>query len=311
MSVLKKLQSNTEVTRLIKTVQDRVTDSEMTTYSIVVAYYLLLSLFPLFIAVGNVLPFLQINPDSVLPYLQEVIPATIFDFLEPAIKDLLTQGSGGLLSISAFATLWSASQSINSLQKALNKAYGVENRGNFIITRIVSIVIIVLLLVAIVGITIVVGSGKLILEQLQPIFQFSDNIISIFQTVKWPATIVTMMTLMSVIYWIVPNVKVRLRSVLPGATFVTIGWMLLSQAFGLYAKYFAVRVSGYQIIGSFVVMMLWLNFAAMIIILGGIINAVVEEYVVGEVVERTGSINNVTKRMKRKWRKKLKESEKK
>lgn len=310
MNGLKKFRTNKEVKRFIQTVQTRVTDSELSTSSIVVAYYLLLSLFPLLIAVGNLLPFLQINPNTVLPYIQEVIPEPVYDFLGPAIQDLLTQGSGSLLSISAIATLWSASQSINALQKAMNKAYGVEERGNFIIVRIVSVFVVILLLIAIVGVTIVVGSGKLILDQLQPILLFSDDIIRTFQTVKWPLTIVTMMTLMSVIYWITPNVKVRLRSVLPGAVFATIGWMLLSQVFGLYAQYFAARVSGYQIIGSFVVLMLWLNFAATVIVLGGILNAVVEEFVGGEVVERTGPVDKVKKGFKKHWSKKSDESEK-
>jgi membrane protein len=103
---------------------------------------------------------------------------------------------------------------------------------------------------------------------------------------------------------------VRLRSVLPGAVFATIGWMLLSQVFGLYAQYFAARVSGYQIIGSFVVLMLWLNFAATVIVLGGVLNAVVEEFVGGEVVERTGPVDKVKKGFKKHWSKKSDESEK-
>ena len=310
MGIINKLQMNDHLKRFLNTVKTRVIDAEMTTTSIVVAYYLLLSLFPLLIAVGNVLPFLQINPDTVLPYLQEVIPPSIYEFLGPAIKDLLTQGSGGLLSISAIATLWTASKCINALQQALNKAYGVEQRGNFIFSRIFSVVIMLALLVAIVGITLVVGSGKLILDQLQPIFMYSDTLIKTFQTVKWPLTIVAMLVIMGVIYWVVPNVKVRFRSIFPGAIFATIGWMLLSQVFGLYAKYFAVRVSSYQIIGSFVVLMLWLNFAAMIIVLGGIINAVVELMVKGEIVERATPIKQM-RRIKRKWQNKQREEEKK
>ncbi len=309
MKLLQKFRKNDELIRFVKTVQARVTDSDMGASSIVVAYYLLLSLFPLLIAVGNLLPFLQIDPNSVLPYIQEVIPEPVYDFLGPAIQDLLTQGSGGLLSISAVATLWSASQSINALQKAMNKAYGVDDRGNFIITRIFSVFAVVLLLLAIVGVNLLVGSGKVILEAIQPIFQFSDSFISTFQTVKWPITFITMMAAMSVIYWIVPNVKVKLRSVLPGAGFATIGWLILSQAFGLYAQYFANRVSGYQIIGSFMVLMLWLNFAATIIILGSIINAVVEEFVGGKVVERSNSMEKIQEKVKEHFGKSDDESE--
>ena len=92
---------------------------------------------------------------------------------------------------------------------------------------------------------------------------------------------------MFLIYLIVPNAQLKLKAVIPGTVFATVGWMLLSQVFGIYAKYFATRVGGYQIIGSFIVLMLWLNFAATIIILGGIINAVVQEYITGaEIKER-------------------------
>lgn len=291
-----------KVRRFMHTVQHRVVDSQMTQGSIIIAYYLLLSLFPLLIAVGNLLPFLQIDPDSVLPYLQGVIPDPIYQFLSPAIKEMLTQGSGGLLSFSAVLTLWSASASMNALQIALNRAYGVASRGNFIIVRIVSLLAMLVLLVAIVGVTIVVGSGKLILEKLQPIFLFSDQIISTFQTLKWPLTFLILLTLMTVIYSIIPNVRVRARSIFPGAFFSTIGWMFLSQAFGIYAKYFTTRISGYQIIGSFIVMMLWLNFAAIIMILGGIINAVTEEFISGTVEERGGPIDYLNRRMKDNWK---------
>ncbi|WP_430609827.1 YihY/virulence factor BrkB family protein [Enterococcus sp. DIV0876] len=282
MKIVEKVKSNQKLMRFIETTQVRITESEMGTTSVVVAYYLLFSLFPLLIAVGNLLPYLSIDPNNVLPYVEEVFPREIYDFIGPAIENLLTSSSGGLLSISVLAALWSASQSINALQIAMNKAFGVEQRSNFIVVRAVSFVIILLFMIAIVGVTMVFGLGKIILDLLQPIFEFPDNLISTFQTLKWPLTIVALLLIMMMIYWLVPNAKVKLRSTLPGAIFSTIGWMLLSQVFGLYARYFTAKVSGYQIIGSFIVLMIWLNLAATVVILGGIMNAVVEEYITGQ-----------------------------
>lgn len=281
----------------LKTFQRHMMEGEVTTYSIVVAYYLLLSLFPLLIAIGNILPLLHIDPATVLPYLQEIIPQTIYSFLEPAIESLLTQGSGGLLSISTVATVWSASQSINGLQKATNKVFGVDGYGAF--SRVLSMLMLVVMLILMVVVTLVMGSGKVILDYLQDIFHFSDTIITTFQTAKWPTTIVVMLVVMTMIYWLIPNAKVRFRSTIPGAVFATIGWMLLSQLFGLYAKYFAARVSGYQIIGSFVVLMLWLNFAALILLLGSVINAIIEEYFSNEIIEKSQRIDGFTARLKK------------
>lgn len=97
MGIWQKIKENKDFMRFIETTQKRMNDSEIGTTSVVVAYYLLLSLFPLIIAFGNVLPFLNIDPNTVLTYVREVMPETIYQFIGPAIKDLLTQSSGGLL----------------------------------------------------------------------------------------------------------------------------------------------------------------------------------------------------------------------
>jgi membrane protein len=278
MKFFNKLKKNDNLMRFIETTQTHMVNAEIGNSSVVVAYYLLLSLFPLLIAVGNILPYLRIDPNTVLPYIAEAIPETVYHDLKPAIQSLLTQSSGGLLSVSALAALWSASQSINALQTAMNKAFGVEQRENFIVVRLVSFFVIILFLLAIVGVVIILGLGQYILMLLQPIFLFSTSFIDTFQALKWPLTMIVLLVIMSLIYIVVPNTKLSFRSVVPGTVFSTIGWMLLSQIFGLYVKYFSSRVASYQIIGSFIILMLWLNFAATIIILGAIINAVVEEY---------------------------------
>ncbi|MBO0423887.1 ribonuclease BN [Enterococcus plantarum] len=304
MKLVDKVKRNEKLMRFIETTQHRMIDSEIGNTSVVVAYYLLLSLFPLLIAVGNLLPYLHIDPNEVLPYIAEAIPKAIFEDLKPAIQSLLTQRSGGLLSISALAALWSASQSINALQTAMNKAFGVEQRKNFIIVRIMSLLVILLFMIAIVGVVGVLGLGKTILDLLQPIVHFSTDFIDTFQALKWPITSLVLLVIMCLIYRVVPNAKLTFRSIIPGAIFATAGWMLLSQAFGLYIKYFSSKIASYQIIGSFIILMLWLNFAATIIILGGIINAVVKEYLSNEKIQhRYGLINRLVDKAKEKLKK--------
>lgn len=304
MKLVDKVKNNEKLMRFIETTQHRMIDSEIGNTSVVVAYYLLLSLFPLLIAVGNLLPYLHIDPNEVLPYIAEAIPKAIFDDLKPAIQSLLTQRSGGLLSISALAALWSASQSINALQTAMNKAFGVEQRKNFIIVRIMSLLVILLFMIAIVGVVGVLGLGKTILDLLQPILHFSTDFIDTFQTLKWPITSFVLLIIMCLIYRVVPNAKLTFRSIIPGAVFATVGWMLLSQAFGIYITNFSSKIASYQIIGSFIILMLWLNFAATIIILGGIINAVVKEYISNEKIQhRYGLINRLIDKIKEKLKK--------
>lgn len=257
-------------------------DAEIGSSSVVVAYYLLLALFPLLLTAGNILPLLNLNPETILPYVQELMPAEIYSSLKPAFVSLLTQSSTGVLSLSAIVTLWSASRSVNALQNAINKAYGVEPRNNFLLAKFVSFLMMILIVVSVIGVVVVLGIGQQILDWLQTIFGFSLDIVNTFSTLKWPVVVLGLIIVMCLIYRFLPNVKIRFLSVLPGAIFTSVGWIALSQVFSLYLNYFSPAAASYQIIGTFIILMIWLNIASTIIILGGIINAVVAEFRYGK-----------------------------
>lgn len=254
------------------------TDAEIGSSAVVVAYYLLLSLFPILIIVGNILPMLKLNPETVLPYVRELMPVEIYNSLESAFVSLLTKSSTSVLSLSAIVTLWSASRSVNALQRAINKAYGVEPRNNFLLAKFVSFMMMILIIVAVVGVIVVLGIGQQILGWLQSVFGFSLDILDTFSALKWPVVVVGLIIVMSLSYRFLPNAKIRLLSVLPGAIFTSVGWIVLSQGFSIYLNYFSPAIASYQIIGSFIILMIWLSVASTIIILGGIINAVVTEF---------------------------------
>lgn len=59
MKFLDNIKKNQSLMRFIETTQSHMVTAEIGNSSVVVAYYLLLSLFPLLIAVGNVLPYLE------------------------------------------------------------------------------------------------------------------------------------------------------------------------------------------------------------------------------------------------------------
>ncbi|MGM0215596.1 YihY/virulence factor BrkB family protein [Enterococcus sp. AZ109] len=299
--MLEKFKSNEKLMRLIETVQTHVQETEIGDRSVVVAYYLLLSFFPLLIVIGNLLPYLSITPETVLPYVRQIIPAEIYEFLKPAIEGLLSNNSGGLLSISVLAAIWSSSKGVNALQTALNRAYGVEDRGNFVISRIVSVGMVGILLMAVIAIALFFSVGQVIMGSLQPLLGFSSTYIDYFTRLRWPITLIGLIIILSAIYIVIPNARVRLRYTFPGTIFATLGWMILAQGFGLYARTFARSISGYQIIGSFIVLMLWLNFAATIVIFGGIINVTLEEIRTGREVRQGNSrVNKLLKFFKKK-----------
>lgn len=279
------LNSQSKSTRFIQSVQKKIVRAEIGNSSATIAYYLLLSLFPLIIVIGNLLPFFKLDAEKVLPYIQMMVPTAIFNMLSGTIEDLLSTSNGGWLSISALATVWASSRSISSLQTVLNKIFGVERQRNMIIKRLLSFGTIFVFLILVMIVAILFTMGQRILDSVLPIFNLSPDILQWFTTLKWPITMGALFLTMSLIYAALPNAKLSMRSVVPGALFSTVGWMLLSQFFGLYTKMIARGLSSYGLIAGFVVFMLWLNFSAVIIIIGGLINAVIADSQAGGIQE--------------------------
>lgn len=296
--MLNKIRKNEDFQRLIYTVRKRVVDAEIGISSSAIAYYLLFSIFPIIIAIGNILPYLNIDTQTVLFYISKVIPTDIFDMLEGTISSLLKNSYGNLLSFSAIATLWAASRSVNALQRSLNKIYGVGKSRNFIVTRIISFAVIFLFLVAMVLLTTIFTVGQSILDALIPTIPIVEEIASIFSSIKWPTILFGIFITMFVIYYFLPNAKLHVKYVLPGTFLTTAGWMVLTQVFGYFAKYFAKSFSSYGILGSLIVVMLWFNFAAILILIGGIVNAITEEYFGGTIIERKMSIDRLQDKLR-------------
>jgi membrane protein len=101
--------------------------AEMNLSSIAVAYYLLLSLFPVLMIVGNILPFLHLDTAVILDFLQDNLPHQLYETVANIVESILSKPSTGLLSVSVLTGFWTFSKAMTSLQMAMNKAYEVRS----------------------------------------------------------------------------------------------------------------------------------------------------------------------------------------
>lgn len=265
---------------------DTFQQAEVNIYAIVITYYLLLSFFPLLIALGNILPYLNLNDQNVLPYIQELLPTYVYNTVSETVSSLLKTSSGGLLSISAIGTFWAVSKGINGIRISLDKAYGVEKEKLQFLRRLFSFLMVFLLILSIFFLLLIMGFGQTVLEYVLPIFGLPEEILTTFKTLRWPLTSSVLLVILIMLYYFVPSAKVHFRTILPGAVFTTIGWMLVTQFYSIYISYFSKRINSYGAIGSVIFFILWLNIAATLIIVGGVINVTIEKLVYGEICSK-------------------------
>ncbi|TFJ71815.1 YihY/virulence factor BrkB family protein [Carnobacterium maltaromaticum] len=308
MTSLKKMNkyfNKKEWLRFFETIQRKYQEAEVTNSSVVIAYYLLLSFFPIVIIIGNLLPLLNLDINTILPYFSTIIPEAIYKEIVETIHRLLTSSSSGMLSFGIIAAFWAASKGMNAMQVSMNKAYGVEPRKNMFVIRLASLAFTLILVLGIVALVLVFSFGQVVLNYLTPLLQLPEELVAIFQSVKWPVTLFVLLFVFTLVYYMVPNAQVKVKFVLPGAIFATIGWVLLSQAFAIYVRYFSGRTLSYGSVGIFIVLMLWLNGSGIVLTLGAVINASIDEFRHGKIENNSSRIGDYFERQINKGKDKL------
>lgn len=241
------------------------------------AFFFLLSLFPLLIFLMTLLPFLNLDQAQIFLFIREYAPESVALLIEQTLGEVLENRNSGLLSIGAVATIWSASKGMNALTKALNRSYFTEESRSFFVARGMSVVFTAMLIAVLVVALVLPVFGQQIGLVAFSAFGLEDDFMSLWGKLRWGIPPILIFLVFSVIYWIVPDLKIRLKSVIPGALFATIGWILTSLGFSYYVGNFGNYSNTYGSIGAIIVLMMWLYFSAIILMLGGQLNAVMTE----------------------------------
>ncbi|MEC5119051.1 YihY/virulence factor BrkB family protein, partial [Lactiplantibacillus plantarum] len=156
-------------------------------------------------------------------------------------------------------------------------AYDVAKHQNPIVNRIVAFVLTVII-IAIMGILVFLFSfGQTLISYLTPILNLPTHLFDLIGQLKWPVTIVGLFVGLALLYYLVPNAKIKFKYVIPGSIAATIGTMIISQFFSFYLRIFARSVTSYKTLGTFIAIMFWLNFSAMVVMFGGVLNATWQE----------------------------------
>ena len=241
------------------------------------AYFFLLSLFPLLIFIVTLLPYLNLDEAQVFRFLENYAPQDVYILIEDTVSDILLTRNGGLLSIGIIGTIWSASNGMNAIVKSLNRSYNLDETRPFFIVRGLSVVFTLIMIVLFAVMLVLPVFGQQIGTILFSYFGFEEGFVKLWNSLRWTITPLIMLIVLTGLYWIVPNQKLFLRSVFPGAVFATLGWIIVSLGFSYYVSNFGNYSSTYGSIGGIIVLMLWLYISGIVLLVGGQINAVTQE----------------------------------
>lgn len=255
----------------------RLKDADITGFGAQLAYFFLLSLFPLLIFIMTLLPYLNFPPDLIYTLLEALLPKQAYTLIEGTIVEVLEKRNSGLLSIGVIGTIWSASNGVDALIKSLNRSYNKDETRPFVVARLMSVVFTLMLILLIVVALVLSVFGQQIGVFLFSTFGLAADFLSIwnkFRIILPPILIFSVLTLM---YWMMPNIKLYLKSVLIGSLFSTIAWLIVSYGFSFYINNFSNYSSTYGSIGGIIILLLWLYVTGIILMVGGQLNAIMQQ----------------------------------
>lgn len=260
--------------RFIKELILRYKEDEVGSMSAELAYFFLLSLFPFLIFLVTLIGYLPISQIDVLAFVRQYAPQGTVDLIEENLNFIVNSNKGGLLSIGIIGTLWSSSNGINAVVRSFNKAYDVKETRNFFITRGISILLTFGMIFVIIVALLLPVFGKQIGIFMFSSFGLSDEFLDVWNGIRWIVSAAILFIVFTFLYWVAPNRPLKFKEIISGSFFATFGWMFVSLAFSYYVNSFGHYSTTYGSLGAIIVLMIWFYLSAMIIIIGGEINAI-------------------------------------
>ena len=244
-------------------------------------YYGVLALFPSTIVVVALVGLVSDGPrtvDTVIDLAREIGAGSVVanDAFVTVVRNVVEQQGSAkvLLSFGLLGALWSASGFIGAFTRASNAIYGVEEGRPFYRLRPVQIGLagLSLVLLAVVAVGLIVSG---------PVTDFVGDRLhaggltrQVWTVAKWPLLALVAMTLLSLLFWIAPNVRQpRFRWLTPGGALALLAWVLASFCFGLYVANFGSYDVTYGSLGAVIAFLVWLYLSNCALMLGVQVNA--------------------------------------
>ncbi|MCA0987671.1 YihY/virulence factor BrkB family protein [Guptibacillus algicola] len=265
----------------IKKLGKEIGEDRVTSLAAELAYYFMLSIFPLLILVISILPYLSIDKQEAVTFITKYAPGEIGGILQDNVVSIISEPQGGLLTVGILGTLWSASNGIMALIRALNQAYDVEESRSFIKARLLSILLTVGLIIAFVVTLVLPVFGDLIIDRMTTSLNLPESTEILFRVLRWVIAVAVMALVLSVLYRYAPNKHFPFKEVLIGSVVATIGWQVISLAFSFYVSNFGNYSATYGSLGGVIILMLWFYLTGLILLVGGEVNALIHKRKIG------------------------------
>lgn len=261
----------------MKRLYQEFSEDDLLTYAGSLAFHTLLALFPFMLFVLALVTFLDIPVvfDRAVLWARTVLPPAGVREIVSVAESFRDSKNTELLSLGIIGAIWAASGGVRSAINALNNTYDIEERRPLWRRYLLSIAFTlgagIMLLVAIGLLLLGAQVGTWAAERLG----LGDVYVVVWNVIRYLIAAALLVVVSAVVYSVLPNVR-GFRLLTPGSVVAVLVWIGLSLLFRLYVTNFGRYNVLYGSIGAVIVLLLYLWLSAIVLLLGGEINAVLQ-----------------------------------
>jgi membrane protein len=244
-----------------------------------IALSTLMALFPFLIVLTSLAGFFGSKElaDQAAGLLLQVWPKQVADSLAGQIHDVMTTSRGDILTIGAVLAVYFASNGVEALRVALNRAYSMIEPRRWYWLRLESIGYTLIAAFTSLAMAFLIVLGPLIIEAVRShiplVVETNEQFLNV---TRYGITIAAMVVALFILHAWLPAGRRRFLQILPGIIFTLLASLLSGIVFGQYLARFANNyVTMYAGLASVIIALVFLYFIAAIFVFGGELNAAI------------------------------------
>ena len=243
-----------------------------------IAFRTLFSVFPFLIFLTALAGFFG-NDDlasGVVTFLLGVAPAELVKPLVPEIRSILTVPRTGLLSLSALITIWSAMGGVDSVRVGLNRAYDIRETRSTWWLYVQNVLFVIGSAFFLLAFALLIVFAPVVLQLIETHAPAVRGHLVTFEQLRFPIAILLLTAGVLLCHRVLPAKRLSILEVLPGVVLTVVVWVGMSSAFSVYLVNFNTFASTYASLSGLFAAMFFLYLSALVLILGGEVNRVLE-----------------------------------
>lgn len=256
-------------------------EGSLLTHAAALAFYFLFALFPLLLFLVTLLGFFAETGEelreNLLGFLSRIVPPSAFALVFTTLGEIAANADGWRLWLGLVTALWFASLGIAALSESLNAMYGVRESRAWWRVRAGAVALTGALVVLILSALLLMLYGGEIGTAIAVYFNQGTLFTTVWTISQVPVAVAFVLFAFALIYYFAPDLhEQKWYWITPGAVIGVALWLAVSSLLRLYLRHFDSYSLTYGSLGAVIILMLWFYLTGVAILLGGKINAEIE-----------------------------------